>query len=341
MTQSKINDYQQFYSSYLGKPNNTLSSGQQIRWGKKGSFTVNITNGLWTNFENGDGGNAYEFLINHVGLSKEEATKLLSDDKKTYKDTQFSSNDDQTTINNKKGEDQAGIKTFDLKSKKVFNPVKEKEEEKRKKYLLEQFIQIHSSNKLLQDSQELQDYLIKKRRLDLATVFEMDSIRAFKDSMSIGLNQDYSGLLVGYQLKKFNKKPNDTPKTYLNNNYEKEKAYFSILNWTPQPEIIGICEGVETGLSILALKKEQLTMLCCLTTGNMSKLALDKELLKKTKEIRIYGDNDEAGIMASESCYYYLLKAKDIFSLTFRIKAIEYPINNLNDFNDVLNLPKK
>lgn len=336
MTQSQVNDYQQFYSSYLGKPNTTLSSGNQLRYGKKGSFTVNLSTGNWYNHEGGQGGGIYSFLTDYQGMPKEEATRLLYDDKKSFQSNTRTREDTQSPEEAQTKEDQAGLKTFDLKSKKVFTPTKE--ELKKKENLLEKFNQINNRSKLLEDSQELQDYLTKQRKIDLSTIFESDSIRYYDKSLAIGLNQDYGRLLTGYQLKKFNKELNSRTLTYFNNNYQKGKAYFSIINWQPRPNIIGICEGVETGLSILALKKEPITMLCCLTAGNMAKLTLDQKLLKKIKEIRIYGDNDEAGKQASKSCYDYLLKAKDIFSLSFKIKAIEYPVNNLNDFNDVLTI---
>ena len=119
------------------------------------------------------------------------------------------------------------------------------------------------------------------------------------------------------------------------------KASITMLNQQPLPEIIGICKGVKNGEAIQRLfSEERMTIMCYLTFENMAESTLDQKLLKKIKEIRIYGDNDKAGREASKSCYDYLLKAKDIFNLSLKIKAIEYPTNNLNDFNDVLNLAK-
>ena len=308
-------DYKEFYCSYLDNINHKLTDSNELRFGKKGSLSINLKNGCWRDHQSGEGGNPYQFLTQRQNHTKKEALSLLNDD----------------------------YKTFGHKPKKVLKPSIEnetkanqerKKEKSKKEKSFNKFAIIHHESKSLEDSPELNNYLLS-RLICLNYVFELESLREFNNALIMGLNQDYYGLLVGYQLKKFDKQADYRLQTYFNNNYQKGSSFFTTLNWQPQPQIIGICEGVETGLSIITIKNQNITMLCCLTAGNMSKFSLDLKILKELKEITIYGDNDQAGKEALQSCYNYLLKAKKSFKLNLVIN-FEYPPQEFNDFNDIL-----
>ena len=53
----------------LGEPNQCLSNKTQYRYGAKGSFAVNLSNGLWHSFETGEGGNLFGLIQQEKGFS--------------------------------------------------------------------------------------------------------------------------------------------------------------------------------------------------------------------------------------------------------------------------------
>jgi putative DNA primase/helicase len=62
--------------SFLGEPNRRLSTRRQLRWGRKGSFALNVQAekaGLWFDHENGLGGDVINFLERQLGYSAGEA----------------------------------------------------------------------------------------------------------------------------------------------------------------------------------------------------------------------------------------------------------------------------
>jgi putative DNA primase/helicase len=62
--------------SYLGEPNRWLSTKRQLRWGRNGSFLLNVAgdwNGCWFDHENSVGGDIIEFLRQQLGCSIGEA----------------------------------------------------------------------------------------------------------------------------------------------------------------------------------------------------------------------------------------------------------------------------
>ena len=90
---------------------------------------------------------------------------------------------------------------------------------------------------------------------------------------------------------------------------------------------INICEGVETGLSILALKEKN--VISCINSGNLSNF-FNNSLNKLT----IWQDRDNAGINATSK-----IKRRYILSNTQTNIFINKPLLNnkyYNDFNDLL-----
>ena len=86
---------------------------------------------------------------------------------------------------------------------------------------------------------------------------------------------------------------------------------------------IGICEGIETGLSVAQLFG--VTVWCCLGGSNMKNLALP-EIVER---VRIFGDNGEPGHRFAES-------AAEAFHRQGRKVTLTYPTEQYGDFNDVL-----
>ena len=66
----------------LGEPNRSLSKGDEIKWNKRGSFSVNAAKGTWCDHEDGDqGGGVLDFLRTKLRLEKPEALAWLRDKK--------------------------------------------------------------------------------------------------------------------------------------------------------------------------------------------------------------------------------------------------------------------
>lgn len=64
--------------SILGEPNQKLSSGTQLKFGSKGSLSINIGGqyqGTFTNFETGESGNMIQLIQQELGLSFKETLK--------------------------------------------------------------------------------------------------------------------------------------------------------------------------------------------------------------------------------------------------------------------------
>ena len=63
---------EQIVQSFLGEPNRSLSTKHQLRWGRKGSFALNVAGdgqGLWFDHENEIGGDIIDFVKQQRGCS--------------------------------------------------------------------------------------------------------------------------------------------------------------------------------------------------------------------------------------------------------------------------------
>jgi predicted P-loop ATPase len=61
----------------MGKPNDALSSKDELRWGNRGSFSVDTKKGTWHNHEAGEGGGVLDFLRERKNLDKPDALDFL------------------------------------------------------------------------------------------------------------------------------------------------------------------------------------------------------------------------------------------------------------------------
>jgi len=62
--------------SFHGEPNRSLSNKRELRWGRKGSFALVVEGdkqGLWSDYENGCGGDMIDFISRQLGCSIGEA----------------------------------------------------------------------------------------------------------------------------------------------------------------------------------------------------------------------------------------------------------------------------
>jgi putative DNA primase/helicase len=64
---------EQIVQPFLGEPNRKLSNKRQLRWGRKGSFALDVAGGLWFDHENQIGGDIIDFVKWQLGCSMGEA----------------------------------------------------------------------------------------------------------------------------------------------------------------------------------------------------------------------------------------------------------------------------
>jgi 5S rRNA maturation endonuclease (ribonuclease M5) len=64
---------------FFGEPNKHMSSATELRWGKHGSFAVDLAKGTWFDHEDQTGGGVLDLLKAYRGLSKREAVQWMQD----------------------------------------------------------------------------------------------------------------------------------------------------------------------------------------------------------------------------------------------------------------------
>ena len=65
--------------SLLGDPNRKLSRGHKRRWGRNGSFSINLERGVWYSHEEGVGGDAVDLVRWQTGTGYAGAFRWLED----------------------------------------------------------------------------------------------------------------------------------------------------------------------------------------------------------------------------------------------------------------------
>jgi hypothetical protein len=87
--------------------------------------------------------------------------------------------------------------------------------------------------------------------------------------------------------------------------------------------VMGICEGVETGLAAQTIFK--MPVWTSLGSSRLHKIELPSEV----REVHIFGDNDKPGRLAAD-------KAAEAHHKLGRKAILHFPAGDLNDWNDVL-----
>src|SRR5262245_25597840 len=62
----------------LGEPNRALSSKTELRYGSRGSFSVDLQKGVWHDHETGQGGGVLDLVTRETGLREEQRLEWLS-----------------------------------------------------------------------------------------------------------------------------------------------------------------------------------------------------------------------------------------------------------------------
>jgi len=66
---------------FFGTPNRALSKGSEMRYGSRGSLSVDIKKGVWRDHETGEGGGTLDLVMREMKLStRAEAAQWLEDE---------------------------------------------------------------------------------------------------------------------------------------------------------------------------------------------------------------------------------------------------------------------
>ena len=65
----------------LGEPNKRLSTRSQLRYGNKGSLSINIDRGIWLDFETGEGGGVLQLVKRLLNCDNREAWQWIDEGK--------------------------------------------------------------------------------------------------------------------------------------------------------------------------------------------------------------------------------------------------------------------
>ncbi|OGV34195.1 MAG: hypothetical protein A3E88_07950 [Legionellales bacterium RIFCSPHIGHO2_12_FULL_35_11] len=85
----------------LGELNPHLSSANELRYGKKGSLSINVSNGLWTSFETGEKGNALQLISSQLGFGDFKDTINYAKDFLNHKENSFNKKITNTSKNSR------------------------------------------------------------------------------------------------------------------------------------------------------------------------------------------------------------------------------------------------
>lgn len=66
-------------TEFLGQPNKALSTAKELRWGERGSFSVDLGKGTWHDHEDQVGGGVLDLLKAYKGMDKPEALDWLTE----------------------------------------------------------------------------------------------------------------------------------------------------------------------------------------------------------------------------------------------------------------------
>ncbi len=64
----------------LGKPNGALSTKTELRYGAKGSLSIDLRKNVWNDFEEGEGGGVLNLVVRERGGNRRDAARWLEGD---------------------------------------------------------------------------------------------------------------------------------------------------------------------------------------------------------------------------------------------------------------------
>ncbi len=294
----------------LGKASS--SHGGSIRYGSKGSLSINLKSGLWFNFETGEKGNALQLIAAEMGFSEFKESIAYAKD----------------FLNIREGMGALPKVSQKLQNKSVASACPNKKEYAKKLY--EQSIPVEGTlaEKYLKEHRKLTNF----KSADIRFVPKISTWHGNKKtevSALLCITRDGSGSLNNVQVIRLN------PLTGEKDNASKiKKQTYGAINGCPVnlntesvQKTTYLTEGTETGFSLLSASKDARVM-TVLGKENFNNI----DLSRLTDNVVMCVDNDGENTFGDMK----------VITAAFRIMSagksvsIICPENKGEDFNDVL-----
>lgn len=296
----------------LGKPNHGFPAGSNLRYGNKGSLSINLKNGLWYNFETGEKGNALQLISAQMGFNDFKDSLAYAKDFLNYRDdwvmpVKVASKENLNSKEKGSPNKAAYAKKLYEKSVSITGTLAERylKEYRGLRHYKEADLRFIPSISTWHDNKKVQvPALLSIARDDQGNINHLQAIRldprtGDKDRQSKIIKQTY-GAMRGCVVDLNKKLTSDT--TYL-------------------------AEGVETGLSILESHKDARVM-ALLSKSNF--LNVDPNQL--TEKVVLCLDNDGQKTFSDEIIKKAIQRLQDAGKMV----SVVMPQKVGHDFNDVL-----
>lgn len=294
----------------LGKPSSC--HGGSLRYGSKGSLSINLNNGLWYNFETGQKGNALHLIATEMGFSDFKDTIAYAKDFMNYRDDKvISSTSSSKTRANTPTKDSPNKQAYALKLYAESRPITGT--------LAERYLKEHRG-------------LMHYKDANLRFIPAISTLHGHKKTtvpamLSIAL--DKQGVLNHLQVIRLDPLTGDKDREskIIKQTYGAMKGRVVELNKVSVSEITYLAEGIETGLSILEGDKNARVM-AVLSKSNF----LNVDLNQLTNNVVLALDNDGDKTFKDE----IIQKAMQRLMDAGKRVSVVMPEKEGLDFNDVL-----
>lgn len=236
INQALTTDIEKLTHHLLGKPNYHLSSSSNLRYGNKGSLSINLSTGLWRNFETGEKGNALQLISSEMGFTNVKDSLSYAKDFLNYRDTQVI-----TQSNRSSKENIPQVK--DSPNKTAYA-----------KQLYAQSLPIKGTlaERYLKQHRHLQNYSNADLRF-LSKISTWHGDKKTEVPALLSIARDNKGEVNHVQVIRLNPMTGekDSASRIIKQTYGKMNGYGIELNKSSDNKVTYITEGVETGLSLL------------------------------------------------------------------------------------------
>ncbi|STX84931.1 putative conjugative transfer protein TraI [Legionella donaldsonii] len=295
----------------LGEPNHSLSSKTNLRYGSKGSLSINLGKGLWFNFETGEKGNALQLIAAQMGFND-------------FKDTL----DYAKTFINHREENYRTEKPRVKKKEPVIKESPNKKAYAQKLYAQSVPLEGTLGERYLKHHRHLTDYAQAQLRFLPAIATWHQGKKAAVPAV-LAVAKDLKGEVNHAQVIRLNPLTGEKDKqsTFIKQTYGSPKGFAIDLNPNAQSKASWFCEGLETGLSVVSADKS-LSVKALLGKSNF--LSIDPNTVGKQVVFCLDNDGNKtfSDLIIAKATARLLEAGKSVF--------IVMPETKGDDFNDVL-----
>lgn len=304
------NQFENLAHHLLGEPNRKLSSANNLRYGSKGSLSINLQKSLWHNFETGEKGNALQLISMQMGFSDFKDTLRYAKDYLNF-------NEEIKPIRQEKLiKKESNIESI---NKKAYAEKLVKQSQPIQGTLAETYLKMHRGVCEYQGAE--------LRFLPKITTFHGDK-KTFVPAL-LCVAKDEKEQINHVQVIRLDPKTGDKDKesNVIKQTYGAINGVGIELNRGTKESVTYLAEGVETGLSIAQVERDA-KILAVLSKSNFTKVNINQ----LTDKVVLCLDNDGNKTFSDQ----LILKA--IIKLTDAGKKVSFIIPDKagSDFNDTL-----